>query len=136
QRADGTDAPGQPVDHADPQGVPVLVGHPARQRRTRHVRVLRRAHSSAARVRPGPACSALTRAGCASPPAGMGIPRSMNERTANGSTDSRHARPPGVGDDTVEAAGKMSEALEYIERARGHLYTFHQLIGHADALLD
>ncbi|ABK70567.1 hypothetical protein LI99_11815 [Mycolicibacterium smegmatis] len=66
----------------------------------------------------------------------MGIPRSMNERTANGSTDSRHARPPGVGDDTVEAAGKMSEALEYIERARGHLYTFHQLIGHADALLD
>jgi hypothetical protein len=45
-------------------------------------------------------------------------------------------RPDGVDDATVEAVGKMSEALEYIERARGHLYSFHQLIGHADALLD
>ncbi|BBZ34406.1 hypothetical protein [Mycolicibacterium confluentis] len=45
-------------------------------------------------------------------------------------------RPHGVDDDTVEAVGKLSEALEYIERARGHLYSFHQLIGHADALLD
>lgn len=38
-------------------------------------------------------------------------------------------------DDTVEAAGKVSEALEYVERARGHLYSFHQLMGHADLLL-
>ena len=45
-------------------------------------------------------------------------------------------RPAGVDDDTVEAVGKLSEALEYVERARGHLYSFHQLIGHADALLD
>ncbi len=45
-------------------------------------------------------------------------------------------RPHGVDDNTVEAVGKLSEALEYIERARGHLYSFHQLIGHADALLD
>jgi len=29
----------------------------------------------------------------------------------------------------------MSEALEYVERARGHLYSFHQLIGHADFVL-
>ena len=29
----------------------------------------------------------------------------------------------------------MSEALEYVERARGHLYSFHQLVGHADLLL-
>jgi len=28
---------------------------------------------------------------------------------------------------TVEAAGLLSEALEYADRARGHLYTFHQL---------
>ena len=36
-------------------------------------------------------------------------------------------------DDTlVEAIGKASEALEYVERARGHLYTFHQLMGRAD----
>lgn len=32
----------------------------------------------------------------------------------------------------VEAIGKASEALEYVERARGDLYSFHQLIGHAD----
>jgi hypothetical protein len=38
-------------------------------------------------------------------------------------------------DATVEAVGTVSEALEYVERARGHLYSFHQLIGHADLLL-
>lgn len=38
-------------------------------------------------------------------------------------------------EDTVEAVGKVTEALEYVERARGHLYSFHQLIGHADLLL-
>lgn len=38
-------------------------------------------------------------------------------------------------DDTVAAVGKVSEALEYVERARGHLYSFHQLMGHADLLL-
>jgi hypothetical protein len=36
---------------------------------------------------------------------------------------------------TVEAVAAVSEALEYVERARGHLYAFHQLIGHADLLL-
>lgn len=36
----------------------------------------------------------------------------------------------------VKAVGKFSEAVEYIERARGHLYEFHQLVGHADFLLD
>ena len=35
---------------------------------------------------------------------------------------------------TVEALGKASEALEYVERARGALYEFHQLMGHADFL--
>ena len=29
----------------------------------------------------------------------------------------------------------MSEALECVERARGQLYSFHQLMGHADLLL-
>jgi hypothetical protein len=43
-----------------------------------------------------------------------------------------HARPDGVSDETVEAVGTASEALEYVERARGHLYTAHQLLGHAD----
>ena len=50
--------------------------------------------------------------------------------------DTRHARPAGVGDDAVAAAGKLSEALETVERARGHLYSFHQLIGEADLELD
>jgi hypothetical protein len=38
-------------------------------------------------------------------------------------------------DDTIAAVGKVSEALEYVERARGHLYSFHQLMGHADLTL-
>jgi hypothetical protein len=44
-------------------------------------------------------------------------------------------RPDGVSDETVEAAGSVSEALEYVERARGHLYEFHQLMGRADLTL-
>ncbi|WP_123028956.1 hypothetical protein [Mycolicibacterium stellerae] len=44
-------------------------------------------------------------------------------------------RHGGVSDETVEAVGSLSEALEYVERARGHLYEFHQLIGHADLVL-
>jgi hypothetical protein len=36
----------------------------------------------------------------------------------------------------VQAAGKMTEALETLERARGHLYSFHQLIGETDLALD
>ena len=50
--------------------------------------------------------------------------------------DPEHLRPEGASDDAVEAAGKMSEALESLERARGHLYSFHQLIGKADFELD
>jgi hypothetical protein len=38
-------------------------------------------------------------------------------------------------DATVDAVGKVTEALEFVERARGHLYSFHQLIGHADLVL-
>lgn len=47
-----------------------------------------------------------------------------------------HARPDGANDDLVTAAGGLSEALERVERARGALYTFHQLMGGADAMLD
>ncbi|KAA0020227.1 hypothetical protein [Antrihabitans cavernicola] len=46
-----------------------------------------------------------------------------------------HIRPDGVDDATVAAVGKVSEALETVERARGHLYEFHQLLGHADLQL-
>ena len=44
-------------------------------------------------------------------------------------------RPESIDDATVEAVGAVSEALEYVERARGQLYSFHQLMGHADFLL-
>ncbi|KRC91872.1 hypothetical protein ASE25_00290 [Terrabacter sp. Root85] len=46
-----------------------------------------------------------------------------------------HLRPGGVGDATVEALGKLSEALEVVEDARGHLYGFHRLTGMADLTL-
>ncbi|MFF5207091.1 hypothetical protein [Streptosporangium sp. NPDC000396] len=44
--------------------------------------------------------------------------------------------PSEIDDTTVEALGRLSEALETTERARGHLYSFHQLTGHADLQLD
>ena len=47
-----------------------------------------------------------------------------------------HRRPDGVDDDTVAAAGKLSEALEWVERARGRLYDFHHLMGRADFIAE
>lgn len=44
-------------------------------------------------------------------------------------------RRAGVDDATVDAIGKVSEALETVEGARGHLYRFHQLMGRADRQL-
>ena len=35
-------------------------------------------------------------------------------------------------DRTIEAVGRLTEGLETVERARGHLYSFHQLTGEAD----
>lgn len=49
--------------------------------------------------------------------------------------DAEHRRPQGADDAAVAAAGKVSEAYEWIVRARGRLYDFHQLMGRADALL-
>ncbi len=53
-------------------------------------------------------------------------------------TDDR-SRPdrsrPDLDDTTVEGLGKLSEALETIEQARGQLYGFHQHSGKADLLL-
>jgi hypothetical protein len=42
---------------------------------------------------------------------------------------------PDLDDATVEGLGKLSEALETVDQARGMLYGFHQLIGKADRLL-
>ena len=47
----------------------------------------------------------------------------------------RHRVPDGLDEPTVEAVGKLTEALETTERARGHLYSFHQLTGSADLAL-
>lgn len=48
--------------------------------------------------------------------------------------DADHKRPANATNAEVAAAGKVSEALEYVERVRGHFYELHQLIGHADQL--
>jgi hypothetical protein len=50
--------------------------------------------------------------------------------------DERHRPPAGVDETTIQALGKLSEALETTERARGHLYSMHQLTGTADFQLD
>ena len=42
---------------------------------------------------------------------------------------------PELDDTTVEGLGKLSEALETVDHARGLLYGFHQLTGKADHLL-
>ena len=47
-----------------------------------------------------------------------------------------HSRPAGTNDATVEAVGRLSEAYEYLIRARGHLYSFHQLLGRVDLLAE
>ena len=46
--------------------------------------------------------------------------------------DEVHARPAGADDETVRAVGKVSESVEWLERARGRLYDFHQMLGHLD----
>ncbi|MFB7668343.1 hypothetical protein ACFC1R_31230 [Kitasatospora sp. NPDC056138] len=49
--------------------------------------------------------------------------------------DEAHRRPSGVDDATVEALGMLTKALEYTERARGHLYAVHHMTGGADRML-
>ncbi len=46
-----------------------------------------------------------------------------------------HVRPADVDDETVEAVGRLSEALEAVEVARGFLYGFHRFTGTADLAL-
>jgi hypothetical protein len=57
----------------------------------------------------------------------------MNRDTApQDGPDEPHRVPEHVDQATVEAVGMLTEALETTERARGHLYSFHQLTGSAD----
>jgi len=46
-----------------------------------------------------------------------------------------HPRVAGLDDDIVSALGKLSEALEVVENARGALYAFHRMSGQADLSL-
>ena len=46
-----------------------------------------------------------------------------------------HPRPSGASDATIAALGKLSEAFEVVEHARGLLYGFHRLCGTADLTL-
>jgi hypothetical protein len=66
--------------------------------------------------------------------------RSVARKSPSPSPDDRpwleqDRRPADVDDDTVAAVGKLGEAIEWIERARGRLYDFHQMSGHADLLV-
>ncbi|TPW77517.1 hypothetical protein [Schumannella soli] len=57
------------------------------------------------------------------------------ENPADDGPDAAHLRPSGVDDATIAALGKLSEALEVVEQARGQLYAFHRLTGRADLSL-
>jgi hypothetical protein len=48
---------------------------------------------------------------------------------------SARPRTAGLDDATVAALGRLSEALEVVENARGHLYEFHRMSGMADLTL-
>lgn len=56
-------------------------------------------------------------------------------RQGSDGPDAAHRRPAGLDDATVAALGKLSEALEVVEHARGYLYGFHRLTGKADLAL-
>lgn len=49
-------------------------------------------------------------------------------------TQTEPARDATDDDALVAAVGKLTEAFEWLERARGRLYDFHQMIGRADFL--
>ncbi|ALE94382.1 hypothetical protein AOC05_18045 [Arthrobacter alpinus] len=59
----------------------------------------------------------------------------MGTRSLHDGPDESHVRGNDVSDATVEALGKLSEALEVVEHARGLLYGFHRLTGMADLAL-
>lgn len=50
--------------------------------------------------------------------------------------DAPRQRPDGVTDQTVQAVGRLTHAMETVIRARGYLYGFHELTGRADNELD
>lgn len=72
------------------------------------------------------------------PDAQSGISVGMDLVARHGSAkhperDPAREHPPGASEELVAAIGKLSEALESAEQARGLLYGFHQLCGKVDA---
>lgn len=65
-----------------------------------------------------------------------GVTGEQDKRAEHEGPPVGHRRPEGMSDTTVAALGALSKALETTERARGHLYSFHQLTGTADLELD
>jgi hypothetical protein len=62
-------------------------------------------------------------------------PRTLYGTARHPERTSEHPRPEGMDDATVAALGKLSEALEVVEFARGLLYEFHRRSGTADLTL-
>jgi hypothetical protein len=68
-------------------------------------------------------------------PPGMGPLAQRHDAAGHPGRPVARQRPPGTSDATVAALGKLSEALEAAEHARGLLYGFHRLCGNADLTL-
>jgi hypothetical protein len=47
-----------------------------------------------------------------------------------------HRRPDGVTDQTIEALGKLSAAIDHVEEARGQMYAFHRRMGGAERAME
>lgn len=62
--------------------------------------------------------------------------RTPADRSAPDQPAPEHRRPEGVSDETVEALGKLSAAMDHVEDARGHLYAFHRLMGSAESTME
>lgn len=62
----------------------------------------------------------------------MSDSRHAEHERATDRPDPAHQVPEGVDDDTVEAVGRLTAALEVVEQARGMLYGFHRMTGRAD----
>jgi hypothetical protein len=65
----------------------------------------------------------------------MDDPRALYGSAKHPDRPVRRARVDGLDDATVAALGKLSQAVEVIENARGLLYQFHRMSGTADLTL-
>ncbi|WP_246169285.1 hypothetical protein [Actinotalea subterranea] len=80
----------------------------------------------------GPPEAADQPPGQAAPASGFAAPPQDGGPTPDDGPAAEHTAPDGVSQATVDAVGKLTAALELVEQARGMLYGFHRLTGHAD----